>query len=407
MYTNVRQFAQNCTPTGKDSMDKKLGKVSVASRPRGKCWYAVFKYGRHTVRKSTGVPVEPQPFSGMTKTQAKNKALTKAYQIAEDYVNSLEEKKRGDKLSIRSFLETVEVGGQEKAREDNRRNFQEFIQWLGKEADAPLASLGWEKCLAYLGYLMQSGLAFSTVRLKRGQLATVFKIAQRDDLISKNPWEFATMREVRSKYAPEQRAGRKSDREPFSLEELRILFTKLPQPWQDLAAVSFYTGGQRLGDCCMLTWNAVDLEKREIRLITQKTKLGMCIPITSVLLLRLQRMRAEAAEGEEYVFPLFADIVKRNNGKTSRVSNAFTNLIRGLGIIPAISQDKVGRGHNTSSKSFHSIRHSVASLMATGGVPEAVGMATVGHGSKAVHDAYVTVGREKKEEALQLLPVFS
>lgn len=310
-------------------------------------------------------------------------------------------------VTIRAFLERVEIGGQFKAREDNRRTFSEFLAWLADEADTPAASLNWKTCLAFLGHLLRQGLALSTVGLKRGHLSTAWRKAVRDDIAAKNPWEYATMDEARRIYAPELKTGKKSEREPFTMEEMKHILTQFPQPWQDVAALSFYTGGQRLGDCCKLAWQAVDLERQQIDIQPQKStkKKRLLIPIHPALLPRLQRRRKEAQENAVFVFPELAAVMGQTNN-TAPLASAFVALLKSFGIIPAVQARKDGRGHNMAKKSFHSIRHTVSSTLAASGVPESVGMAIVGHDDKDIHAAYVTIGQEDKKKAMLILPDF-
>jgi integrase len=52
----------------------------------------------------------------------------------------------------------------------------------------------------------------------------------------------------------------------------------------------FYTG-QRLSDLATLTWNNVDLDRGEVRLVTGKTGRRMIIPLAHPLRVHVESMR--------------------------------------------------------------------------------------------------------------------
>ena len=54
--------------------------------------------------------------------------------------------------------------------------------------------------------------------------------------------------------------------------------------------------------------------------------------------------------------------------------------------------------------SFHSLRRTATTLLHEAGVPAAVAQTLIGHDSKAMHELYVSVGREAPEKAAAALP---
>lgn len=63
----------------------------------------------------------------------------------------------------------------------------------------------------------------------------------------------------------------KVKRLPFTPAELNIIFERFPSPWRELSIVSYFTGGQRLGDVCMLRWVDVGFDKGIVSFHMQKT----------------------------------------------------------------------------------------------------------------------------------------
>jgi integrase len=88
-----------------------------------------------------------------------------------------------------------------------------------------------------------------------------FKSARRDGVCLDNAAEF--IRPVR--------ASAKSDnKRPFSIAELQAILAVADAEWRSLILFGPYSG-QRLGDLVSLTWNNIDLERDEVRLVTSKT----------------------------------------------------------------------------------------------------------------------------------------
>lgn len=58
------------------------------------------------------------------------------------------------------------------------------------------------------------------------------------------------------------------------VERLYIAASKQGREWKLLVTIGIYTG-LRLGDCCRLEWESVNLERRVIQLIPSKTKKHM------------------------------------------------------------------------------------------------------------------------------------
>ena len=54
--------------------------------------------------------------------------------------------------------------------------------------------------------------------------------------------------------------------------------------------------------------------------------------------------------------------------------------------------------------SFHSLRRTATTLLHEAGVPAAVAQAFIGHDSEAMHELYVSVGREALQRAAASLP---
>ncbi len=63
-----------------------------------------------------------------------------------------------------------------------------------------------------------------------------------------------------------------------------------------------------------------------------------------------------------------------------------------------------GAGREVSPLSFHSLRRAATTLLHEAGIPAAVAQALIGHDSAAIHEIYISVGREALEKAAAALP---
>ena len=64
-------------------------------------------------------------------------------------------------------------------------------------------------------------------------------------------------------------------------------------------------------------------------------------------------------------------------------------------------------GRNRCSLSFHSLRHSFNSAMATAGIPQEIRQKLTGHASKAVNDRYTHTELATLKGAIESLPSIS
>ena len=107
------------------------------------------------------------------------------------------------------------------------------------------------------------------------------------------------------------------------------------------------------------------------------------------------------------IHPRACAILERQ-GKTANLSNQFADLLARAGLRQKKDHKGHGKGrgvHREIEKlSFHSLRRTATTLLHQAGVPAAVAQAMIGHDSEAIHQQYVSVGREALEQAAASLP---
>lgn len=245
------------------------------------------------------------------------------------------------------------------------------------------------------------------------------------------------------------RADDSVSRRELSLDEVERLYSaasKEGKEWKLLLATGIYTG-LRLGDCCRLKWECVNLERQLIQVVPEKTKRHMhgrpvTIPIHPSLMTELQaamcEVKGEREEGrEKYVNEgentneaegLLTSLPSRKVDSSSSPlplpsSLSFVNpaiaelylhrkwqldaglrkIFKTANITMSIRMD--GRCRKTVIASFHSLRHTFVSLSANAGVPLPVVQSIVGHCSTTMTRHYYHENLDALRSAVAAIPV--
>lgn len=293
--------------------------------------------------------------------------------------------------TVREYFDDVPVSAGEKAEANRRRAFRRFVEFLGPAADAPLDSVTVELCEQFLRDVLRD-VSRGTAEGHRVYLSAAWNRAIKVlGIIDRNPWAVVSATTLARAVQPDAPVALR--RKPFSLVEMRRLLVELPEPWRDMVAVSWYAFGLRLSDVCLMRWDAINWAENYILVTEKKTRKERYIPLVKELRVVLQRLQREKGTGE-YVFPLMAHYY--NAGCQGYVSTQFTALLRSLGIVEAPAP-ATGKRHARSTKSFHSIRHSVVScLRADGAFTADVVRDAVGHDSEAVERGYFTATQQQR-----------
>ena len=170
-----------------------------------------------------------------------------------------------------------------------------------------------------------------------------------------------------------------------------------------LFALAVYTG-LRLGDCCRLGWENIDLERAIISLVPHKTRRHarcgqVVIPIHPRLAALLEATPPRARSG--FLIPTIGeDYLKRR----WRISKSLGRIFDKAGIERSVRYE--GRERLTPFASFHSLRHSFVSFAANAGVPLAVVQAIVGHSSPTMTRHYYHADEAALRKAVNAIPSF-
>ena len=272
---------------------------------------------------------------------------------------------------------------------------RKFSEFLGPKADQELGSVDRDDLVRFRNEQAKS-LSGKSVNHLVKFLRMIFRAAKRDALISDDPAEFVdTIRE-----------NQKTERRPFTVAELQAALAVADDEWKSMILFGLYTG-QRLADIAMLTWSNVDLNRREIRLVTRKTGKRLILPVTNTLKRHLQSMLTNA-DASSPIHPSAHSIITEQ-GKSGHLSNQFADLLARAGLREKQSHRKShgegrGRGSAQHGLSFHCLRHTAVTLFKEAGIPSAVVMELVGHDSIQMSEHYTHVGYDALQRAAETLP---
>ncbi len=377
-----------------------------------------------TIRKSTGIRV-PDGYKPKFNKQGKriytkleSEALDIAktwervakgqmeHEIAQAYLIAAAKVKPITSPLAVEWLSEYQPRGGAQNQKNVKHAIRLFLDFLAKneKKDIRMADIKRQHCSQFLGeQLRDRGLASSTALGYRNHLARAFKVCiETFELQMLNPFAITKMADVRLEYVPERKGSDKTKRLPFTLEELSIIFNSFPETYSTLAKLSFFLGGQRIGDCIHMEWGQVDFKRGLITCRTQKTGRELVHPIVDTLrqCLMTRHQNCESLNSP-YIFPELVELAKGSKGA---ISTRFTTLLIANGI-DTQPQHLFANGKRriVSVKSFHSLRHSAVTLMRAGGIPAELSRAVVGHDSEAIERVYFTPDIKHKANALSTL----
>lgn len=375
----------------------KTTKNMASIKQRSNTWYAVWYQDGKTIVKSTGVKC----------TSAKNKRLAQntadAMEAASKECASLDKAIdavrasaeltgiAGRMPSIREYMTSHMPKGNSSHKKNVRRAVGIFLDFLGASAIRRLDTLSVRQCKEFIEEQLKR-VSYGTVKNYKGYIAYALRDALDEHLLLRNPMQSVRIASI--EYEGDHRAIK---RLPFTREELNTIFTKFPSPWRELAMTSFLTGGQRMGDIALLKWESIDFLRNRIHFRTMKTGKEIIAPIIP----ELRDLLVKNKNDSEYVFPSMAQKYHRSPGG---LSTNFSALLKTFGIIEDTPSATKFERRTISRKSFHSLRHSVVSMMRTDNRFTAdLTREIVGHESEDIERGYYTADDESKRNALAFL----
>jgi integrase len=196
------------------------------------------------------------------------------------------------------------------------------------------------------------------------------------------------------------REDSESPKQPFTLEQIKALLRHAEGDWKGVIMMTLYTG-MRLKDVANLRWENVDLPNKWLSFKAGKTRQRIKIPMHDTLHEFLLELSAPDS-GKEF---LFASLAGKSTSGKSGLSQMFKRLMERAKVRGEIVRERQGEsGRSVSTLSFHSLRHTLVSLMANAGVPVEVRQKFTGHASAEMNQHYTHHEIETLRAAVEKLP---
>ena len=372
---------------------------------RGKTFYACWAVAGKKFRKSTHT-------ANRKEAQAELDRIMQPF-LVEDDVRTLEsvkariegaraeiaihEDQRNPPLTLRqawsAYLATPnrpDTGPQSLMQYEGK--FNRFLTWMEREHPETKAmrNVTEEHAEAYASDLAASRVVSATYNQHVSLLKLTWRVLRKKAKLDRNPWVDITAKRIVT-----------NGKRELTIEELRAVCGAATGEMRPLFALGLYTG-MRLGDCATLRWGEVDLIRRIIRRVPNKTARRnpkpVLVPIHPTLLAILTELHDAPGRGE-YVLPDTAATYRDHN---SVLSNAIQAYLVSCGI----KTQRPGAGQRAQCEvGFHSLRHSFVSLCRAANAPLSVVESLVGHNSPAMTRHYTHTGEAAALEAVTGLPV--
>lgn len=254
-----------------------------------------------------------------------------------------------------------------------RQVLGDFLTHLGERADLTIAAIGPKDVRSFRDALAKGGRAASTVNMTiRKVLSTPFHAALRLGYIPTNPC--SAVEGLRDDV--------EAERETFTTGQVQALLAAAEDDWKGAILTGYFTG-LRLRDVAETRWEAVDFKAGVLRVKTRKTGAALVLPLHDELAAWLDSQRRGIGKA-----PIFPTLAGKGTGGRYGLSGRFKAIMDAAHIKGRILRRQDGRGRQTSSLSFHSLRHSFNSALANAGVTQELRQKLTGHASAAMNAKY-------------------
>ena len=267
---------------------------------------------------------------------------------------------------------------------------EDFKAYLGERKKEAALFISPRDCNGFKQWLIDKGLADSTINGHIATMTAVFADAEKQQLIDVNP--FKSVSRIKK--------AKKAQKKAFTLAQFKDLTQKTEDEWRTLITIAGLTG-QRQKDCSMLKWSQVDFDEGTIQFERQKNNDRFTVPMHPTLDGYLKKLSAEAETAQGgFIMPVMA---KRPATGRESISDVFRNaILPKIGIVQKYGGSK-GSGRTVSEFSFHSLRHSLSTWLNAIGLSETDRMRIVGHADKKISQQYTHTEIEQIKKSLEKL----
>ena len=271
-----------------------------------------------------------------------------------------------------------------------------FVAWMALvyEDNMEVRAVTPEMAETYLRF-MKKTVASTTWNGRLCYLREIYRIVMEKARAKVNPFDGIPL-------LPEDCHSRRA----LTNEEVKLLLkeaAKVRWDYRVLFLIAIYTG-QRLGDCCRLKWDQINLEQNIIQLIPAKTRRTARGRMVTIPIHRhLRKIFLATTEADRNGFFL-KEIANNYTEKRHQVSTLLMRIFKSAGIVTTVKVE--GRTNRVPHATFHSLRHTFVSIAANSGVPIHIIQSIVGHESRAMTWHYYHENETALREAVNAIPSF-
>jgi integrase len=297
-------------------------------------------------------------------------------------------------------------------------HWKRFMRWAAKHRPKieTLADVSPAVAFEYANDLNAANLSANRYNKHVSFLRLFFRVLRKAQVVKKPLNPFAEV---------ERRKLKTHNRKEFTVSDLLKLLDRSEGEFSRLIHLGACTG-LRLGDCCLLDWKEVDILRRVIIRVPNKTaknEIPVKVGIPDRLQSKLLEIPPEARTG--YVLPTFAaDYLRDPPRVTNRVRDFFLDC--GIDVHAPGTGKRIKRGPDGQPErdeggkvktedtgkpavvdcGFHSLRHTWVSLHAAHGTPGAVIQDSVGHANPSMTAHYTHIQADTARDVALALPAF-
>ena len=173
--------------------------------------------------------------------------------------------------------------------------------------------------------------------------------------------------------------ARQRARRVLTGEQVETILEKAGGELKTLFYLGYFTG-LRLGDCCTIVWDEIDLERRIITRTPRKTANSSGKTVKIGIPARLMEQLETAAENGKRAGYVLPDMARKYNLNRNNVCRPIKALFEACGLKNSNGYTEYG---------FHSLRHTFITRQAEAGTPIAVLQSLAGHSNPVMTEHYI------------------
>lgn len=361
-------------------------------------WHYRFNYnGKICSGRCVGCTTERQALAYEQSMRRKAEEIHGSKNIKALLENYREELVGGDKVLIAKAHDMVMSKAGLKQCVDKyfasrKARWDGFVEWMKKNKPEIkyMHQVVRQHVEAYLVYIRDRNgdhsMLSSSLQLHKRAISFIFRNCGEDAGIYRNPCENIVLAKDRS-----------PKREIFTEDELRRIIDHVPaDPLIGSMFVVAGATGLSCVDICHLRWAEVDMRRRLITRVRQKTNVELVIPISDGLMTLLGKQYALSGNGE-YVFPELPGKYKSNT-----VAGDIAKYLAACDIETTVP---TANGRRKSIKGIHSMRHVFCYYAGKSGIPINIVQGIVGHMDSEMTKHYMAHSTiDDKRLAISMMP---